>query len=92
MNKLMIKEDFFFLFIYSGSSVQLGLPGSSNLSLSAYAMRLIQLRLAALEKKSGMVYFWLVLSLLPSHSGCDPYNQDSLNISDDESKSFVQYV
>lgn len=55
-------------------------------------MRLIQLRLAALEKKSGMVYFWLVLSLLPSHSGCDPYNQDSLNISDDESKSFVQYV
>lgn len=90
MNKLMIKEDFFF-FIYSGSSVQLGLPGSSNLSLSTYATRLIQLRLAALEKKSGMVYFWLVLSFLPSHSACDPYNQDSLNILDDESKSFVQY-
>lgn len=90
MNKLMIKEDVFYLFILEALS-SVASQGSSNLSLSTPATRLIQLRLAAPEKKSGMVYFWLVLSFLPSHSGRDPYNQDSINIFDDESKSFVQY-
>lgn len=78
-------------FFYSGVSVQLSLPSLSNLSLSPYAKRLIQLRLAALRGKSGMFYFWLVLSFLPSHSDCDPYNQASLNILDHESKSFGLY-
>lgn len=56
MNKLMIKEDVFYLFILEALS-SVASQGSSNLSLSTPATRLIQLRLAAPEKKVAWFTF-----------------------------------
>lgn len=91
MNKLMIKEDFFFIYLFW--KLCPAWPPRFEQSFTVNICHEIDsIKISGTREKSGMVYFWLVLSLLPSHSGCDPYNQDSLNISDDESKSFVQYV